>query len=153
MLIDHLCFNPFFFGNGKLAQERNTDGIWFSEICSFPISDLRMFARQYIHNNKEQERTTAAQPSRGPREPVSLDGIAAKLDKVDAYAIDYGMWVKVCAGLKREYGDAAFEVARNWSEAPGKTTLTRQKWDSFGRNGTPVTIATVLKVIRDYGQR
>ncbi len=156
---DSACVDPsrFFFGNGKLAEERNTAGIWFSEICDFPLSDLRTFARQYIHNSKTEHsqntsRTAPEQRPNGHHVSLNLDDITVKLGKVDAYAIDYRMWVKVCAGLKAEFGDAAFPVARNWSEAPNKTSLSEKKWGSFGRSGTPVTIATVLKVIKEHGR-
>lgn len=148
---DPACVDParFFYGNGQLLAAGNVDGIWFSENMHFPLTDLRTYTRQYLHHKQSSTETKKATIPQS-QEPINLDIIAAGLNRVNSYAIDYRLWLSVCTGLKNEFGDAAFELARGWSEAPGKDTLTKKKWDSFGRRGKPVTIATVLKVIKEY---
>jgi len=149
---DPSCIDParFFFGNGKLARDKNSDGIWFSENISFPLADLRMYAKQYLKNKKQSEaQETTGHRQYVPQGEVSLDYIAGKLTKVDPYAPGYDLWLTAMTGLKNEFGDAAFAVAKEWSDVAGKKPLTKAKWDSFGKAGKPCTIASVMKVIKE----
>lgn len=152
---DPACVDParFFFGNGKLKSTQNFQGLWFSEKILMPLSKLRLITRQYLQSMKGDE--SRDKPEREVK-PVghaehTLDEVMDRLDKVDAYSLDYRMWMKVCSGLKNEFGDAAYQPARMWSEAPGKDSMSQKMWDSFGRSGTPVTIATVMQVLREHG--
>jgi hypothetical protein len=153
---DPACVDPvrFYYGNGKLRETKDTDGVWFSENVLLPIGKLRFITKQYIQllrnqEGKEQRKREEVQPR--TFEKQSLEEVFTRLDKVDAYSLDYKEWQKVCSGLKTEFGDAAFTPTAMWSDKPGKDSLTRKYWDSLGKSGTPVTIATVFKTLREHG--
>lgn len=159
---DPACVDPsrFFFGNGKLAYEQRPSGIWFSERICFPVSDLRMFAKQYLANKKKQlEQHHAELPvaekssSTGAVDKPSLEQVETMLAKVDPYTIDYEMWFKTIAAIKHEYGDGALSVAARWSDRAGKDPLTQNKWKSITHSHSkPATLATILKVVKEYGR-
>lgn len=159
---DESCVDParFFFGNGRLAQERRTEGIWFTDPAVFPLADLRMYARQALVREKEQnlykqrQLSTAGMENKHQEwgEKPDLHKVAEMLGAVDAYGLDYKTWMKVIAALRYEYGDAAYPLARDWSEAPGKEPLTERKWSSFRNHNNPATIATIIHVAREYGR-
>jgi hypothetical protein len=152
---DPACVDPvrFFFGNGKLRESKDTAGIWFSEKINFPVSDLRAMYKQNVARaaQEEREKTRRAEPPREPFKKNTIEQVFERLDKVDAYSLDYREWQKVCSGLKSEFGDAAFEPTKMWSDKPGKDPLTRKYWDSLGRSGAPVTIATVMQTLKEHG--
>lgn len=142
----------FFFGNGKLRENHTPEGIWFSEKICFPLKDLRLFAQQYRQNARHDETEKRQAPPRpATGEQMSLDDIEQKLLGIDAYTLSYDWWIKTVAGLKHEFGDAAFWVAKRWSDRPGKEELTERKWQSLGNHTNPATIATVYRVIKEYG--
>ena len=154
--VDGACVEParFFFGNGSLKETQDTSGIWFSEKVLMPISKLRFMTKQYVQklrdqDGKEQRKREDVKPR--TFEEQSIEEVFARLDKVDAYSLDYKEWQKVCSGLKTEFGDAAFTPAAMWSDKPGKDSLTKKYWDSLGKSGTPVTIATVFLTLREHG--
>jgi hypothetical protein len=152
---DPACVDPvrFFFGNGKLRESKNTSGIWFSEKISFPLIELRTMYKQKIAKSKSDE--TNRQPrqhqSEKSFEQSTLEQIMNRLDKVDAYSLDYREWQKVCSGMKNEFGDSAFSPVAMWSDKPGKDPLGRKYWDSLGKSGSPVTIATVIQTLKEHG--
>ena len=153
---DPACVDPvrFFYGNGKLRESKNTSGIWFSEKICFPLSQLRMLAGQYRETQRAELNKQQEQKDILPKQELkksTIDEVFERLDKVDAYSLDYREWQKVCSGLKNEFGDAAFSPAKMWSDKPGKDPLTKKYWDSLGKSGDPVTIATVISTLREHG--
>jgi len=152
---DPACVDPsrFFYGNGKLGANANTDGIWFSEKILLPLNNLRFITRQYLQKLADGEKSQQTNREVSPRtfEKQSLEEVFDRLDKVDSYSLDYREWQKVCSGLKTEFGDAAFSHAKMWSDKPGKDPLTRKYWESLGKSGSPVTIATVFMILREHG--
>lgn len=143
----------FFFGNGKLSETNDTSGIWFSDSVCFPLKDLRLYAKQYTCN-KKHEKELAAPPPASDRpthtDKPDLTEIENKLLTIDSYALPYDWWLKTIAGLKHEFGDAAFWIAKQWSDRPGKAELTERKWQTLGQHERPATIATVYRVIQEY---
>jgi hypothetical protein len=152
---DPACVDParFFFGNGKLRANDNLQGVWFSEKIHLPLSKLRLITRQYLQGMKDEEGERS--PGRGVAttgyEEHTLEDVMERLDKVDAYSMDYRQWMKVCSGMKNEFNDAAYHQMKMWSDSPGKDPMSQNMWDSFGKSGTPVTIATVMQVLREHG--
>ena len=157
---DSACVDPsrFFFGNGKLEHQGRQTGIWIADSVCFPVSDLRMFARQYLANKRKQieqqireHQRPATEVNHG--EKPTLDQVEDMLTKVDPYAIDYDMWFKMLAALKHEYGDSAMSTAARWSDRAGKEPLTQSKWKSIGGgHGKPATLATIIKVVKEFGR-
>jgi hypothetical protein len=153
--VDPACAEPsrFFFGNGSMSKDQDPTGIYFSEKIKFPLSNLRLMAGEYLNNMKEEDnRQRKVKPiPKDTFEQQTMERVFERLDKVDAYSLDYREWQKVCSGLKTEFGDAAFDSTRMWSDKPGKDSLTRKYWDTLGKSGTPVTIATVMQMLREHG--
>lgn len=152
---DKACIDGarFFFGNGKLSETHDTGGIWItSENICFPIKDLRTYARQYSAQKKhERESMPPSQSAPRPADtPPDLEEIENKLLTIDSYLLPYDWWLKTVAGLKHEFGDTAFWLAKRWSDRPGKEEFTERKWQTLGNHDRPATIATVYKVIQDY---
>lgn len=156
---DEACVDParFFFGNGKLQANGRTEGIWFTEQPLFPLEELRILARQHmLAEKKKREEARRAEPTRLDRPPLvegkpDLNRVSELLSRVDPYRLDYKTWLKVVAALRHEYGDAAFPLARDWSDRADKEPLTQKKWNSFNSSSNPATIATILYVCRMHG--
>lgn len=148
----------FFYGNGKLSYHRYTDGIWFSERPLLPLADLRRMARQQQLARREQTeaaRKTQRQTPPTPREEgkMNLVELEHRLAHVDAYALDYMTWLKVVAAIRHEYGDAAYGVAKRWSDKPGEKPLTEKKWQTLtSEHPQPATMGTIIQVLQEYAR-
>lgn len=148
----------FFYGNGRLGFYHYTDGIWFSERPLLPLADLRRMARQQrlaqrqtTQAGREAQRQTPPTPRE--RDKMTLVELEHRLDRVDAYALDYKTWLKVVAAIRHEYGDAAFGVAKRWSDKPGKKPLTEKKWHTLNdEHPQPATMGTIIQVLQEHAR-
>lgn len=146
----------FFYGNGKLSFDRRSEGIWFGERPLLPLSDLRRYARQQrmAERGQAQAQRQAAQQA-APRDDgkMTLVELEHRLDRVDAYALDYKTWLKVVAAIRHEYGDTGFGVAKRWSDKPGEKPLTEKKWRTLqDEHPQPATMGTIIQVLQDYAR-
>lgn len=124
----------FFFGNGKLGFYQHTNGIWFTPDACLPVSELRRMARLRLQRQREgqaQQRATTTPHIQPTDEVMPLPEMAERLRTVNPYAMHYREWAKIVAALGHVYGFGAFTVARNWSDKPGKDSLSEKKWRSL----------------------
>jgi len=143
----------FFFGNGKLGFYQHTDGIWFMPDACLPVSELRRMARLRLQRLRAQQQAqTQSAPNIQPSDEIMpLPEMADRLRAVNPYAMHYLEWAKIVAALGHVYGFAAFTVARNWSDKPGKDPLSEKKWRSLIKDHPKAAgYGTLVRAIKEY---
>jgi hypothetical protein len=151
----------FFFGNGRLGQEKRLEGIWYRPDALLPVAELRRFGRILDASRKRsdegRQRQYAPQkaadrtPTHG--EQMTLAEMEDRLRRVDAYALSYDLWVKLVAAIGHAYGPGAFNVVKYWSDRPGKTPFTESKWRSLvAGHPTPAGYGTIVAILKEYGR-
>lgn len=144
----------FFFGNGYLGFYQHTDGIWFTPDACLPVSELRRMARLRIQRlrNEQVKQHSAPVPKLQPNsEVMPLTEMADHLRAVDPYSMDYIEWAKIIAALGHVYGFGAYTVARNWSDKPGKASLTEKKWRSLIRDHPKAAgYGTLMRALKEF---
>ena len=144
----------FFFGNGYLGFYRHTAGIWFTPDACLPVSELRRMARLRLQRLRGEQASTHNVPvadTRPSDEVMPLNEMAEQLRAVDAYRMEYIEWAKIVAALGHVYGFGAFTVARNWSDKPGKNSLTEKKWRSLiGDHPKAAGYGTLMRALKEF---
>ena len=144
----------FFFGNGKIGFYQHCDGIWFAPDACLPIAELRRMARLRLQAQRKEhgERQTESAPDIRPSEEImSLPEMADRLRSVDAYRMDYFNWAKIVAALGHVYGFGALTTARNWSDRPGKDSLSDKKWRSLiGDHPKAAGYGTLIRALKEF---
>lgn len=142
----------FFFGNGKLGFHQHTDGMWFNPDACLPVSELRRMARLRVQRLKAQQQGPASTPHNQPSEEIMpLAELEERLRTLNPYGMPYYEWAKIVAALGHVYGFGAFTVARNWSDKPGKTSLTEKKWRSLIRDHPKAAgYGTLIRALKEF---
>lgn len=113
----------------------------------------------FLHNGREVPLSAASAPKRGRPMTLSRDRIGqlrAALEHIDPDA-GYDEWVRVLMAVHHETGgsDTGLDIADAWSAQGQKycgIAELRKKWRSFDNYaGSPVTIATLRKMVLDAG--
>lgn len=143
-----------YFGNGTISR----DHLWRHVADLDNTLAVGVLRHYYLSwKNTEAERTAhriTPPASRPKNQPADMDVVMEQLERIDPYAMSRDEWVKVGSGLAREFGDAAFERFKQWSDVPGHKGLSMSEWNSMKRDhSTPATIGSVLHVARKYGGR
>ena len=141
-------------------QDRVPDGR-YGNLVALP------FARESVPLNGDLQPT--ALPSQWPpsapiTEQASKSGDYVKEDAdtsdvIDALSglpsDDYDRWIRVGLALKREFGEAGYEVWDEWSKKGDKydgEATTRKRWDGFTpRSDGGVTIGSIFHWAREAG--
>jgi ABC-type cobalamin/Fe3+-siderophores transport system ATPase subunit len=88
-------------------------------------------------------------------ESPSLTEIGKMLANIDCTLVSYDEWVKVGMAIKRERGDAGYDLWVEWSssdKARFDIKACRTHWESFrDTHLNPVTIGTVINMARKNG--
>ncbi|MEN8108474.1 MAG: PriCT-2 domain-containing protein [Pseudomonadota bacterium] len=114
----------------------------------------------FLHNGRDAPRLTVVKtPSPLPL-PADMDQATARINAMLEHVdpdCGYDDWLHILMAIFHETGgsDDGFVLANAWSSKGSKYSgekELRAKWDSFGNYaGTPVTIATLIKMAKDGG--
>lgn len=92
-------------------------------------------------------------------QPLDMDAreVKALLARYPAQGLDYDNWLLVGAALNHQYGGSEDGLKRwlKWSSKSDKHDAREmpKKYASFGKRARPVTLATIIKLAKERGQK
>lgn len=112
-----------------------------------PVSHLRRLYRFWLAQRPADLPQRPAQPSKvislpqvmaqrkaqSQDQPDDFEKACEALAKVNPWDVDYNRWIGIIAAMKREFGDAAYNVTEQWAQ--GKPGEVRREWDRLRTEG------------------
>jgi len=139
---DRQCKDAARFFYGSI----NCDCEWFPDNV-LPLETVKSLIKQYEATGRQAKRAhTELRPTPDQAE------VAAALQRIPPWGIEYDEWVQVLMALHSAYGDAGKGLAEAWGQ--GANGEVARKWRSFRREGNGagrITIATLFHIAERFG--
>jgi len=145
---DRQCKDPvrFFYGGRPGACEME----WLPGVL--PLDVVKDLIRRYESTGAAERRKMQRAPFQ-PRETDERE-VAAALQAIPPWGIDYDEWLAVLMALHSELGDAGLSLAEAWAD--GQPGEVERKWRGFRSTGNAsgrVGIGTLFALAKQHGWR
>lgn len=121
-----------------------------------PLTHLRSYFSRYAHPQASpthpQPYPQKFQPRTQPIEPTELERLADAMRHVDPYSVDYNGWIGIIAAVKRDVGEPALPLVRQWAQGQeGEIDRIWQQLDRRDRTHNPKHINSLFWLAQQAG--